>query len=250
MSDEGRPFGTDLTTMPFGRGARFRRGALDETFLAAEILDLIDRANPPGVPTVLIHVSLRHYQEILSDLAGLRERLEDMCLRSGRPARVIVEPTRGEDAEPRVNLLDAPSSGYGPTVLGTAPVAPGAAGSPAAAAGSGRSAGAGAGPFPAPGVLALDYPRGRIVVPVKGLVLGRTAPGLGRICDRRLSRRHCLVEAVVPGVLTCTDLRSRNGSRRNGVLLTAPATLWPGDVLSVGDTALTVVLSDGRDQGA
>lgn len=57
--------------------------------------------------------------------------------------------------------------------------------------------------------------------------------------DQRISRQQCVME-LENGQIRVTDLGSSNGTYINGIRLTAPAPLRPGDRLQIGDTCLKV----------
>ena len=81
----------------------------------------------------------------------------------------------------------------------------------------------------------------RFDVPQAGLRLGRSSSCEVSINDPALSRNHCLFE-LRDGSLWVTDLASANGTTVNGVVLGADSReLALGDVVEVGDSALTIV---------
>ncbi|WP_170121215.1 FHA domain-containing protein [Geodermatophilus tzadiensis] len=61
--------------------------------------------------------------------------------------------------------------------------------------------------------------------------------------DPLVSRRHAAVRVTGPGAAVLEDLGSSNGTHLNGVRLTGPAPLGPGDTIGVGGTMATW---DGR----
>ncbi len=65
---------------------------------------------------------------------------------------------------------------------------------------------------------------------------GRIAKGRLAVSDSRLSRHHVLLRRE-KGEILCTDLDSKNGTRRNGSVC-ASSSLVEQDVLRVGDTLL------------
>ena len=68
------------------------------------------------------------------------------------------------------------------------------------------------------------------------LVIGRSPDADISLCDRWVSRRHCLVEEQ-DGRLIVRDLGSKHGTFVNDSLV-SESTLLPGDRLSVGLTTL------------
>ncbi|MFT4978360.1 MAG: DNA-binding NtrC family response regulator [Myxococcota bacterium] len=80
-------------------------------------------------------------------------------------------------------------------------------------------------------------------LPREGVLFGRGALifGSGPLIDGRISRRHAEIRSV-RGQWRIEDLKSRNGTHLNGVALTQPATLIPGDVIRVGDTVMVFTL--------
>ena len=76
-------------------------------------------------------------------------------------------------------------------------------------------------------------------LPSEGLRLGRGAAIFGGspLSDPQLSRRHAALEKR-RGRWWLSDLDSRNGTFCNGVRLTEPVRLSPGDTIQVGDTVL------------
>jgi DNA-binding NtrC family response regulator len=78
-----------------------------------------------------------------------------------------------------------------------------------------------------------------VLEPLRPLLLGRRELcfGPGALDDVRVSRRHAQVVVDGAGALLVEDLRSQNGTRRNGVLVET-ATLVEDDVLGIGSTLL------------
>jgi hypothetical protein len=68
--------------------------------------------------------------------------------------------------------------------------------------------------------------------------IGREGCDILLVQDDQVSRRHAQVERR-GDALVLVDLDSTNGTFVNGVRLQAPCTLRPGDVIRVGNTALT-----------
>jgi ABC transport system ATP-binding/permease protein len=58
-----------------------------------------------------------------------------------------------------------------------------------------------------------------------------------RLTDRSVSRPHARLERGEGGCIL-SDLESANGTLLNGALISGPAALQPGDVISVGETSL------------
>ena len=82
------------------------------------------------------------------------------------------------------------------------------------------------------------------------LVIGRSPDADISLCDRWVSRRHCLVEEQ-NGRLVVRDLGSKHGTFVNDSLVSESA-LLPGDRLSVGLTTLVAryELSDSAPAAA
>lgn len=81
----------------------------------------------------------------------------------------------------------------------------------------------------------------RYVLPAGETVIGRErSPEIAIVlAEPMCSRRHAAI-VVEPAGATIRDLGSRNGTRVNGVLLSAPRRLAPGDVIQIGRTRLRV----------
>lgn len=91
----------------------------------------------------------------------------------------------------------------------------------------------------------------RFSVGTGGLRLGRSSSNDIHIPDERLSRNHCLFEAVDEEGLRLTDLASANGTFLNGQLLDGePAALRVGDIVEVGSTVVRVVGEQENPSGA
>jgi len=71
------------------------------------------------------------------------------------------------------------------------------------------------------------------------LEVGRDVPGLV-LADPGISRRHVVLDAG-EWSLTVTDLGSTNGTEVNGQRLAGRAVLHVGDVVTLGESALTLV---------
>jgi 6-phosphogluconolactonase (cycloisomerase 2 family) len=73
------------------------------------------------------------------------------------------------------------------------------------------------------------------------LLIGRNASGAGALgADPALSRDHARLRRSAQGELLVEDLRSTNGTRVNGVPITALTSLRPGDRIELGGTTLEV----------
>jgi predicted component of type VI protein secretion system len=73
------------------------------------------------------------------------------------------------------------------------------------------------------------------------LVVGRNADGAGRLAeDGELSRSHARIAIDGNGFCAVEDLGSTNGTFVNGLRITTPQTLSPGDTIEVGGTTLVV----------
>ncbi len=70
-------------------------------------------------------------------------------------------------------------------------------------------------------------------------IIGREECDILLLQDDQVSRRHAQAEQR-GDMLVLTDLGSTNGTFVNGVRLQGPHTLQPGDVVQMGNTALTV----------
>lgn len=70
-----------------------------------------------------------------------------------------------------------------------------------------------------------------------GATVGRVAPADIILDDRRVSRRHCMLE-VEGDDLVVTDLNSTNGTYVDGVRVSEPTRLPPGSVLYIGGIEL------------
>lgn len=84
--------------------------------------------------------------------------------------------------------------------------------------------------------------RGNVLPILKGrVVLGRD----GEICfdDRRISRKHAVIEAISRENIYIRDLMSRNGTFVNGVKIHTYK-LKAGDIIRIGDTNLEFLIED------
>ncbi|MCX8032685.1 MAG: FHA domain-containing protein [Thermoleophilia bacterium] len=77
-------------------------------------------------------------------------------------------------------------------------------------------------------------------LPVGGHMLAGRAPEMDiHLSDTFVSSKHALFEALPTG-LVVEDLRSTNGTQVNGVDITEPTQLRPGDKVEIGDTIFRV----------
>lgn len=72
------------------------------------------------------------------------------------------------------------------------------------------------------------------------LLLGRRQEQPGKIRDLEVSRMHARVYVAAEGGLAIEDANSTNGTFVNGVRITAPRPLNPGDTLRLGQTTMEV----------
>lgn len=84
-----------------------------------------------------------------------------------------------------------------------------------------------------------DEPVRRLRVDRPALTLGRASTNDVFLADRTLSRVHARLEQRPEGVVL-TDLGSRNGTQLNGVRISDPVLLRPGDRISLGETRIEV----------
>ena len=82
----------------------------------------------------------------------------------------------------------------------------------------------------------------RFELPAGGVMaLGRSSTNDIHVPDEKLSRKHCLFEAIGETGIRVTDLASANGTIVNGKLIGGePIMLKLGDVIEVGDTRIRV----------
>jgi adenylate cyclase len=73
--------------------------------------------------------------------------------------------------------------------------------------------------------------------------IGRSSTNNITLDDRLISRDHAMVRCSAAGVCEIDDVGSSNGTRVNGVLVSGPVTLKDGDVIQVGQHALTFIQS-------
>lgn len=77
-------------------------------------------------------------------------------------------------------------------------------------------------------------------LPVGGHMMAGRAPEMDiHLSDTFVSSKHALFEALPTG-LVVEDLRSTNGTQVNGVDITEPTQLKPGDKVEIGDTIFRV----------
>jgi predicted component of type VI protein secretion system len=73
------------------------------------------------------------------------------------------------------------------------------------------------------------------------LLIGRHADGLGRLGDdEEISRYHARVSLDAGGLCAVEDLGSTNGTFVNGLRISGPQTLKPGDTIELGGSTLVV----------
>jgi pSer/pThr/pTyr-binding forkhead associated (FHA) protein len=85
------------------------------------------------------------------------------------------------------------------------------------------------------------------IPPNSTIRLGRSIDSdLRLFTDTAASREHCVI-TFHHGRLEIEDLGSRNGTAVNDQLISAPTQLFHNDVVSVGETALTILFELERD---
>jgi len=73
------------------------------------------------------------------------------------------------------------------------------------------------------------------------LIIGRHSEGAGRLADDdEISRSHARVSTDSRGFCAIEDLGSTNGTFLNGLRISSPQTLSPGDTIEIGATTLVV----------
>jgi serine phosphatase RsbU (regulator of sigma subunit) len=82
--------------------------------------------------------------------------------------------------------------------------------------------------------LPFDYP-----LEIESLVIGRSSSAGLTLVDRALSRQHSRIFRA-DGKTLIEDLGSRNGTLVNGVAVSAPVVIKPGDVIRLSGSVLTV----------
>jgi len=102
-----------------------------------------------------------------------------------------------------------------------------------------RSAGAAPSKAHPTGPLKLVSPRGQEYALDRPLILGRSPSADIMVSDPLVSRRHARFY-VQAGQVFIEDLGSANGTRVNGMRITGPQLLHPGDQVSVGQTTFIV----------
>ncbi|MBB2943589.1 S-DNA-T family DNA segregation ATPase FtsK/SpoIIIE [Actinoplanes lutulentus] len=80
-------------------------------------------------------------------------------------------------------------------------------------------------------------------------LVGRSPQAAIRLDDETVSREHCVL-TVAPDGVTVGDLGAANGVHINGVRVSEPASLAPGDVVEVGAVALAVRRAGDADRPA
>ncbi|MGD0240121.1 MAG: FtsK/SpoIIIE domain-containing protein [Streptosporangiaceae bacterium] len=99
---------------------------------------------------------------------------------------------------------------------------------------------------PPPGAVVLRVTGGLAAGPSFPLPPGPAVVGRGGrarvlIPSAEVSREHCLLEVGPAGAVVLTDLGSRNGTDVNGVRVTGPVPVGPGDVIGLGGGVLLQV---------
>ena len=79
---------------------------------------------------------------------------------------------------------------------------------------------------------------------LSGCTIGRNSANNIVLADNQLSRDHALISCSATGLCELSDLGSSNGTRVNGVLITAPVALKDGDIIQAGQHILTFIQSD------
>lgn len=88
--------------------------------------------------------------------------------------------------------------------------------------------------------------------------IGRSSTNNIALDDRLISRDHAMIRCSAAGVCEIDDVGSSNGTRVNGALIAGPVTLKDGDVIQVGQHAMTFIqnaqaaelVTDARDAEA
>jgi hypothetical protein len=81
--------------------------------------------------------------------------------------------------------------------------------------------------------------------PIEGTIsIGRGSEDGIDLVDPRVSRRHARLTRTDEGVIV-EDAGSTNGTQVNGIRISGPTRLVPGDVVILGDTELRVEIGDG-----
>ncbi len=86
-------------------------------------------------------------------------------------------------------------------------------------------------------------------LPLGGFVMGRSPGCQLTFDDPRVSRRHACLH-VEPHRVTVEDLRSRNGTLVNGVLLRGPMVLSHHDVLTIGSQEICIATGQDAEAAA
>jgi adenylate cyclase len=71
--------------------------------------------------------------------------------------------------------------------------------------------------------------------------IGRSSANNIILDDNQLSRDHAMIRCSAAGVCELSDVGSRNGTRVNGTLISVPVALKDGDLIQVGQHALTFI---------
>lgn len=79
-------------------------------------------------------------------------------------------------------------------------------------------------------------------------VIGRDEAVPVQIVDERVSRRHLQIRYEEGRGYIALDMRSANGSFRNGARMSGETLLADGDEIQIGDTKLLFTLSDFPDK--
>ncbi len=89
-------------------------------------------------------------------------------------------------------------------------------------------------------LLRIKSPSGERIVKLKGepTTIGRQSGNFIILDEPLASRQHCVIENTAKGLIL-RDLKSSNGTRINGQL-TTHASLYHGDIITIGDVTMTV----------
>lgn len=101
-------------------------------------------------------------------------------------------------------------------------------------------------PDAGPRLVFSDGPGPRVVSLGEGLIwtLGRSADNRIVIDDSSISRKHALLQRLDGGDIFLVDLGSSNGTFVNGLRVSIPVTLQPGDAVTFGATHCQFVVPD------
>ena len=86
-----------------------------------------------------------------------------------------------------------------------------------------------------------EAPR-RVRLDRPSITLGRSSVNDLPLADRTLSRQHAQIQIALGDVPVLSDLESRNGTSVNGVRISEPTALRPGDRVVLGETVIEVGL--------